>query len=541
MNFIANESAQKLRGGYYTPQVLAEYICKWAVRKDRPCRVLEPSCGDGVFIDALKGQENSDVDFVGIEIDGAEATKAKQALIQSTIKGKIEVSDFLIWFLNNRMGENFDAVVGNPPFIRYQYMPTSMQNLAEEIFTDTGLRFTKHANAWVPFVIASIELLVPGGRLGMIIPSEIFNVIYAQGLRTYLGKTCSEITIIDPEDLWFDNLLQGVVILFAEKKTDQMEVTKGLGVVRTKGFDFCKKDPSSIMNHVQRINGYTIKGKWTKAFLSEEELTVLKHASELENVKQFGEIASADVGIVTGANSFFLVDEKTVQEYDLMKYAFPMFGRSSQCPGVMFTKSVHKENAENGLPCYFIWITDPLDCLNEKQKAYIALGKQQKLDKRYKCRIREPWYTVPSVYATEIGMLKRSNDLPRLIYNSAKAFTTDTAYRIRTSVRNPKEFVFSFVNSLTALSAELEGRSYGGGVLELVPSEIEHLLVPLTNITGFDLDKLDSQIRSKHPEIYLPEQDRIVLGNIGLSEKEQDILRGAWLKLRNRRQRKSKV
>jgi len=35
---------------------------------------------------------------------------------------------------------------------------------------------------------------------------------------------------------------------------------------------------------------------------------------------------------------------------------------------------------------------------------------------------------------------------------------------------------------LTALSAELEGRHYGGGVLELVPSEIERLLVPLCKI-----------------------------------------------------------
>ncbi len=39
--------------------------------------------------------------------------------------------------------------------------------------------------------------------------------------------------------------------------------------------------------------------------------------------------------------------------------------------------------------------------------------------------------------------------------------------------------MFGFLNGLTALTAELEGRHYGGGVLELVPSEIEKLLVPV--------------------------------------------------------------
>ena len=53
MNFIANESAQKLRGGYYTPMDLATYICRWVFGKS-PTTILEPSCGDGVFVDALK-------------------------------------------------------------------------------------------------------------------------------------------------------------------------------------------------------------------------------------------------------------------------------------------------------------------------------------------------------------------------------------------------------------------------------------------------------------------------------------------------------
>lgn len=43
--------SKKLRGGYYTPQPIADFICRWAITKPTQ-RVLEPSCGDGNFIES---------------------------------------------------------------------------------------------------------------------------------------------------------------------------------------------------------------------------------------------------------------------------------------------------------------------------------------------------------------------------------------------------------------------------------------------------------------------------------------------------------
>src|SRR5690606_15989950 len=96
-----------------------------------------------------------------------------------------------------------------------------------------------------------------------------------------------------------------------------------------------------------------------------------------------------------------------------------------------------------------------------------------------------------------IGLLKRSHSFPRLIFNALGAYTTDTAYRITplSEGLTAQKLVYCFVNSLTALTAELEGRHYGGGVLELVPSEIEKLLVPLPAVRP-NLAKLDRAVRS---------------------------------------------
>jgi hypothetical protein len=137
-------------------------------------------------------------------------------------------------------------------------------------------------------------------------------------------------------------------------------------------------------------------------------------------------------------------------------------------------------------------------------------------------------------------MLKRAHDTPRLILNSLRAYTTDTAYRIRVKSGTSKKLVFNFINPLTALSAELEGRHYGGGVLELVPSEIEKLLIPaFINVTKFDLRNLDRSIRTMSMGAVLEQQSPIVLGPLGISASDQNELLGAWQKLRDRRHRVS--
>ena len=95
-----------------------------------------------------------------------------------------------------------------------------------------------------------------------------------------------------------------------------------------------------------------------------------------------------------------------------------------------------------------------------------------------------------------------------------------------------------FINSLTALSAELEGRHYGGGVLELVPSEIEKLLIPIPIMSRIDLDLLDKQVRgSNNPETLLVQQDKVILVEAGISLKDIKTIHKAWSRIRTRRHR----
>ncbi|MEE4205397.1 MAG: N-6 DNA methylase [Erythrobacter sp.] len=542
MKFIEEQTAQKLRGGYYTPLDLASFIARW-VGEISPDKVLEPSCGDGAFFQAMSdvgGFEKSAL--TGFELDSDEAGKANRRAKQLNLsKAAVRSEDFLGWAIENmaKGGERFDAVVGNPPFVRYQFLPLQFQVRAATIFDELGLKFTKHTNAWVPFILASMSLLRPGGRLAMVVPAEIIHVTHAQSLRSYLGKECRRLVIIDPEELWFDGTLQGAVILMAEKRSSSRQKAEGLGMVPVRGREFLRRSPSEVFAEPQSINGKTVAGKWTRALLDLETRDLFDELEAHAEVHRFDDIARVDVGIVTGANKFFLVPDATVEAYGLSKYAHPMFGRSEHCPGVIYDEQQHAANAEKGSPTNFLWFDDLPNEMAKRARQYIERGEAEKLHTRYKCRIRAPWYKVPSVYSTEVGMLKRCHDTPRLILNKIGAYTTDTAYRIRTKEADGERLVGCFINPLTALSAELEGRHYGGGVLELIPSEIERLVIPMPEKVELDLAELDNSIRNRPTHETLERQGKVVLGALGISKAKQASALEGWRKLRNRRHRTS--
>lgn len=541
MKFKSDQTIQKLRGGYYTPQNLADYTTKW-VLGCRPKKILEPSCGDGVFFQSLANNKFSkESEITGFELFNEEATKSRTLCEKLGFNNyAISQGDFLQWVepLVKEKKQLFDGIIGNPPFVRYQFLEKPFQIYTESIFDHLKLKFTKHTNAWVPFIVSCISLLKSGGRLGMIIPSEIINVMHAQSLRSFLGIECSKIVIIDPKEIWFTDTLQGAVILLAEKKKKIENHSYGVSIKAVNGFDFLNTNPEDLFSNAKAINGETVKGKWTKAVLEPEELALINKVIENPFVHKFDDIAKVEVGIVTGANDFFLVDSATVKQYSLEKYVKPMFGRSQHCQGIIYDKTQHASNKKNGLPINFIYINEKFEELPKKAQDYIQLGESKGLNTRYKCRIRNPWYTVPSVFSRRLSMLKRSHNAPRLIFNELDVYTTDTAYRVESKNIDEKKLAYCFLNPLTAIFAEIEGRSYGGGVLEMVPSEIRRLYIPVPENFVFNIKKLDEDVKSKSMEEVLRIQGNHIFSHLGFNKQECNKLFDIWMKLKNRRHRK---
>ncbi len=538
-----NIDLDKLRGGYYTPSPIADFICSWAIQNDNDL-VLEPSCGDGNFIEAAITRFNelevygSDLDgrIKGIELIPEEAQKATRRASSFGLNGDTIVNDDFFSFISNQDGIAYNSIIGNPPFIRYQNFPPKHRDIAFHMMQDLGLKPNKLTNIWVPFLVICASLLAEGGRLGMVIPAELFQVKYAEQTRVFLSNFFERITIITFKKLVFDGIQQEVVIMLCEKTVTNAQ---GIRVLQLDGLDQLSEIDFNAVAETEVVDIKHDNEKWTKYFLNPREINFLREIKDSNHIPLANNILDANVGIVTGRNEFFILKQSQVEEWNLQDVTTKIVSKSNQLSGIIFNDSDFDANSQNNLPNkLFLPENAKFKLLDNHSKAYIKYGEEKKFHTGYKCRIREKWYITPSLWIPQGFALRQVHRYPKLVLNHVEASSTDTIHRIRflSEEYSPESIVVCFLNSLTFAFSEVTGRSYGGGVMTFEPTEIGELLIPVVEDHGIDVYIIDKLIREDRIEEVLDIVDKVVLiDHYGFTLEETLELRNIWLKMSNRR------
>ncbi len=544
MRLKANSTEQKLRGGYYTPERIADYIIRWAFSGDQLLKtVLEPSCGDGVFLESLISNTNPNaIECTAVELIETEAEKSRQK-VSNIPTFEVINDDFYSVFENDLVHKKYDLVVGNPPYIRYQYLTPEQRETQARILVANGMKSNKLINSWVSFLVACVSVLNKNGKIGMVLPAELLQVAYAEDLRLFLVNNLSKITVITFEELVFPDVQQEIVLFLGEKNPDeeqgQINIVQlmNLECLENNGFDHEYKP----VEHNS--------GKWTKYFLSNDEICLVNRIQEDSRFIRFSDISVVDVGITTGDNEYFSVSKNVVEKYGLQDIVLPLIGRSAHSKGLYFTYEDWQDNVNKGLRAHLIYFPDiPFEEYPEGYKEYIRYGEEIGINKGYKCSIRDRWYRIPSVWAPDAFFLRRNNSFPKFVLNSINAVSTDTMHRVRFKNDIDRDrALLSYYNSITFAFTEIEGRSYGGGVLEVLPGEVERIILPslqeLDELTLRSLiTKIDKVIRKNKPiEPILDEVDQVILVNfLGIDASDVKKFRNIWKKLMKRRHTRKK-
>lgn len=537
VKFGSSTVADKLSGGYYTPSDVASFLSKWAVRKVGS-KVLEPSCGDGQFIEALVNEFGNSVDITAVELFPEEASKA---ITRGNSKTRMSVVDAFHWFVKERPEKTFDAVVGNPPFIRYQAFPEEHREIAFQIMREEGLSPSRLTNAWLPFVVLATRALKTGGRLAFVLPAELLQVSYAKELRKYLSTKYKEITIVTFKQLIFPGIQQETIFFLGERKdceTANISFLELDGVADLKNKSLIRRKNEHVIADINHDNE-----KWTQFYLNQEELGLIRSVEKSTNFVELKEYADVEVGVVTGNNDFFVLDKETASKLDIVNHCAPIVPRSNHLQGVVFNQSDYKEFLKKGERGLILRVEKGDSRVDKALKNYIQQGETSGVTSGYKCRIRLPqWWSVPSMWQPDAFMLRQIHEGPRIVANKTRAMSTDTVHRVRLLADiSAEQLALASVNSLTFALSEIRGRSYGGGVLELEPSEAESLLIPrITKGMKLPIEKVDSLLREKKTLEALDLVDSILLKNAGLTKKEIATFRGIWLKLQARRRGRSR-
>ena len=286
------------------------------------------------------------------------------------------------------------------------------------------------------------------------------------------------------------------------------------------------------------------KEKWTKYFVSADEMQLIQQFRTDKRFAKFADYGLINVGITTGNNRYFSITEETSQKYQLEPATLPLIGRSSHAHGIYFTETDWNINKQNGKRARLINFPDiPFEDYADGYKKYIEFGEQNKENEGYKCSIRDRWYIVPSVWIPDAFFLRRNNLYPKFVLNRCGAVSTDTMHRIKFNADvEPENILLAYYNSVSFAFTEICGRSYGGGVLEILPGEMGNILLPKIEHIDLEqrkkiLEEIDAIVRSdENIEKALDLVDQEIL--VDLLKVEPSIckqFRMIWKKMQKRR------
>lgn len=508
----------KARGAFYTPAELTRFLARWAIRGPID-RVLEPSCGDGAFVSAVVerfadlGAHDLANRLIGVEREPAEAEKAR-AIAPAA---QVLTSDF--FDVDPMALLPMDAVIGNPPYIRYHGFTGAAREKGLARARAQGVELTNLASSWAHFVVHSVAFLGSSGRLALVLPAELLHTDYGEPVRELLLRRFGSVIVVAFDRAVFSGAQVDAVLLLASN-----DDRRGLRVVRV-------PDERTLDTlEVGATTDFALEApqrRWSGSVDAEAGLVYEKLRASGTAIP-LGAIASVDIGFVSGANDFFILSRDEAARRGLPEEALTRtMRRPGDIPGLL---------ASEGDVRLLLDLAGKPEPSDERLLKYLREGEASGITTRYKCRVRRPWYAVPLPRSRPDAFLPYMSHLgPRLIVNDGGAWSSNLLHGVTLGLLAPppRALAVAMVSSLTLLSAEIEGRAYGGGVLKLETKEAERVLVPMLSSTAAErlMDKfatIDALVQTGA----LPEAVRIVDEALGL---DHAALWSAYLTFRARR------
>ena len=528
-----NASEQKLNGAYYTPPRLAGLLSNWAIALD-PKRILEPSYGEGVFLREAeaklreRGVRDPSQRLFGVERDPSAATRLRETGLRLPEK-HLRQAD-LLRLTPDDLGGRFDAIVGNPPYIRHHLLTPELAARGREGAERLGIRLNGRSDAWAYFCAHLVGFLAEGGRLALVLPGSTLQADYAKPLLEALAREDGEVQLVALGERVFKGVQEQTVILLLDRSKQggrpliqrRIATVKGLG-------EALQRAPRA------RVKKSGVGGPMWKLSAKEEELW--ERICATEGVSRLGELAKIRIGVVTGANSFFVRTAQGAAELGKQVTSVPIVPRGAWLKGPRWTDANQRAAALK--PSRLIVLPTAQSRLSKAAEHAIAAGKDEELHLRHHCSKREPWYAQEDTEAPDIFLPYMGSDPPRLVLNEASATCTNAIHRVW-MLNESKEALDALVaaswTTLYRLSAELVGRSYGGGVLKLEPSGAMALRLARPSRTALSIQELEEAItRGAQEKAQALADQRLLVEGLGISKIELKLLGSAADRLREQR------
>jgi hypothetical protein len=449
------EDERKKRGQYFTPEAIAERIPSGLELRAGET-ILEAGMGTGILaLSLLKHSKKiaNHIKYIGVEIDPILALASAVSLdfVGAPPSWFVMYANFLTLdrtYLAKINFSDISAIISNPPFVRFHTIK-GKKAIINRIAQRTGLHLSGLSGLHSFFLAQSASLLGSAGRMIFIFPVGIESVNHGARL---LGELRSELHYSHTKSTYGDL----AVFHFTRYGAKPIEKTK--------------TTQDSFGNFVQ-LNSF----------------------------------AAVHRGISTGFNSFFVLNDDTVKNFQIRKqFLLKVVPPRIPLRGSVFKLEDWERYRELGRPCWLLHIPSAdNEELPSGLRQYLADGVRRGVNLVPTCRLRDNWYSVELVDPPHFifTYMHRWNEKrgqqPRFLYNEAKAFILTNLLGVYLKDTHSTNKMTEIAELLTRsvidwIQKAGAGRLYSGGLRKLEPKELGGLPVRRTIVSIMSASSIES-------------------------------------------------
>ncbi len=493
---------RKALGAFYTPDLLSQVLADWGIRQCADI-VIEPSFGGCTFLEAISNKlgllacssKVKNVFGCDIDIDAFNKLKGIQELGYS--ESNFHFKDFLKLDCSD-IPSKADLVIGNPPYIRHSHFSVEQRQSIETWREKYQVTYDARSSLWVHFVLHSLNFLKENGRLAFVLPGSFLSADYSKNIHETLNFKFSRVLAISLSERIFleEGAEERSVILLCDGFRAEPNSSGEMHIVNCSSLS----EVNNIVKAwpVQDFPFRNFGGLGATSCVESSSIEDFLAVSAALPIKQFGHLASINIGIVTGDTKYFI---RTASDWaergitrDHLRFVVP---KVKDIPGIHLTPSQCQRLVDSGVRCLLL-DTDagnlPYPVLH-----YLNSYDEEKIRNLATFKKRGVWHQ-PDDHKQPDGFLSfLTHNGPRLIVNSARVNSTNSVHRVFLNLYGRdvgiKLISISLLSSYSQLHAEIIGRICGSGALKLEPKDALRLqLIVPQNIDRAELLSLFSSI-----------------------------------------------
>jgi len=288
---------------------------------------------------------------------------------------RLNVFDWRCEFGEIMASGGFDAIIGNPPYLKIEHVGEADRVLFAKIYRTLMRRF----DVFGLFIEKSIQLLADGGYFGMILPSTMLNNLTFSALRRLLLERTSIRSIVNLGGHVFDAVNNDtLILLFSNGPDDGTETTI---------YDVCKYGKG--LGSAALVGTRRLVDK-AKAPGYEFELRMSDEIDELfgkmrQHGVRLGDVCGCFQGFVTGSNEAYIVDEAAIRRESL---------ETGDCKPALFGDNISRYQPPRS-ESYVIYLTREADLSKLPNIARRLDPFKAKLSMKREVRNgRQPWFSL---------------------------------------------------------------------------------------------------------------------------------------------------